>query len=254
MEEEAVLKLQDLAVSYGDGKDVISSITLSVAVGEFAIVVGPNGGGKSTLLGAIAGTLRAHRGRIAIGGVENNFHRVCCVFQNPTVGTVGNFTVFENMALAWRRHRWRLPLPALTARRKKIFCDRLAALSMGLEDRGDDPARVLSGGQRQALSLAMATLRDCDVLLLDEITAALDPLASARVMDLAESIVRQNSCACLAVTHSLQQAISYGDSVIAIGGGAMVAKFSAVEKSTMSVADLLAHFEFPFANGQSAPQ
>jgi putative ABC transport system ATP-binding protein len=245
-----VLKVENLTVSYCGRKNVLCKINLSAASGELVAVVGPNGGGKSTLLGAISGTIDRSGGRILIDGRENDFSSVCSVFQDPHVGTVDDFTIFENMALALRRGKRRLPVPWLTAKRKRAFQQCLSALGMGLENRGGELARSLSGGQRQALSLAMATVRNCKVLLLDEITAALDPSGSERLMKLVERILAQSGCACLAVTHSMHQAISYGNRIVVIRDGAIAAQFSGNEKSSLSAADLFAQFEFPFANGQ----
>ncbi|MDR2667607.1 MAG: ATP-binding cassette domain-containing protein [Puniceicoccales bacterium] len=245
-----MLTVENLSASYGGGKDVLSAVNLAVAAGELVTVVGPNGGGKSTLLGAISGAVGLGSGHIFMDGKENDFSSVCRVFQDPHVGTVGDFTIFENMALAWCRGGRRLPIPWLTRRRKTIFRQHLSELEMGLETRGDELARSLSGGQRQALSLAMATARNCKVLLLDEITAALDPRAAERLMNLVERIVRQSKCACLAVTHGMHQAISHGDRILVVRDGAIATQFSGDEKSSLSVADLFALFEFPFANGR----
>ena len=245
-----MLNVENLSVSYGGDRDVLNSINLHLAAGEFVSVVGPNGGGKSTLLGAISGAIGCRSGRIFIDGKENDFSATCSVSQDPAIGTVGDFTIFENMALAWQRGKRRFPVPCLTAKRQKIFRQCLSTLGMGLENRGNELARSLSGGQRQALSLAMAIVRNCKVLLLDEITAALDPSGAERLMNLVDRAVRQGGCACLAVTHSMHQAIAYGDRILVFRDGAIVTQFSAAEKSSLSVADLFAQFEFPFANPQ----
>ncbi|MDR0340585.1 MAG: ATP-binding cassette domain-containing protein [Puniceicoccales bacterium] len=237
-----MLRLEDVSVAYGKGDSVLRSLNLSLDVGEFLTVVGPNGSGKSTLLKAIAGAVPLRRGRISIGGKATDFRSVSYVFQDPTSGTVGDFTVLENMALAWCRGKRRFPVPFLNNFRRKIFRDRLADLNMGLEDRLTVLVRSLSGGQRQALALAMAILRESPLLLLDEVTAALDPSSAERVMALADRIVRQSGRSCIAVTHSLQQAISYGDRLLVLREGAVTAQFSGKEKSNLSAVELFTRY------------
>ncbi|MDR0678748.1 MAG: ATP-binding cassette domain-containing protein, partial [Puniceicoccales bacterium] len=186
-----MLRLEGVSAAYGKGGDVLRSLDLSLAAGEFLTVVGPNGSGKSTLLKAIVGSIPLRRGRIVIDGKKNNFRSVSYVFQDPTRGTIGDFTVLENMALAWCRGKRRFLTPFLNDFRRRMFRDRLADLAMGLEDRLTVPVRSLSGGQRQALALAMAVLQESPLLLLDEVPAALDPRSAERVMALADRIVRQ---------------------------------------------------------------
>jgi putative ABC transport system ATP-binding protein len=239
-----VLSLKDIGISLG-GQRILGELDLEVAEGEFVVIIGANGTGKSTLFNVISGILPLTRGRITIGGVANNFRQVARVFQDPRVGTVGNFTIFENMAFALNRHRKRHLVPFANRMRREFFRERLATLGMNLENRLDDLAASLSGGQRQALSLVMSVMGEYKVLLLDEITAALDPRSSEMVMGLADKIVSAEGKTCLMATHNMHHALNFGGPLLVLGNGKFDQAFSGTEKQKLSPADLVETFICP---------
>jgi putative ABC transport system ATP-binding protein len=236
-----MLSLKNIDVFLG-GQRVLGGLDLEVAEGEFVVIIGANGTGKSTLFNVISGTISPARGRVAIGGVANNFRRVTRVFQDPRVGTVGDFTIFENMALALNRHRKRRLIPFANRKRREFFRERLATLGMNLENRLDDLAASLSGGQRQALSLIMSVIGEYEVLLLDEITAALDPRSSEMVMALANRIVSAEGKTCLMATHNMHHAIDFGGPLLILRNGKFDRSFTAAEKQKLSPTDLIETF------------
>jgi putative ABC transport system ATP-binding protein len=225
-------------------------VDLAIAPGEFVIVLGTNGSGKSTLLSAIAGTFRVQRGDILLGGDRINdwpehrrARRIGRVFQNPFHGTASDLTVAENLALAeTREHRSSLR-PALSAARLTEIHDQIQQFDLGLENRLQTPMGALSGGQRQALTLLMATWRRPDLLLLDEHTAALDPKSAEQVIRLTEEIVSRERLTTLMVTHSMQQAVNLGDRLIMMHRGAVLHDAAGADKRRLRVDDLLARFE-----------
>ncbi|MDR2677697.1 MAG: ATP-binding cassette domain-containing protein [Puniceicoccales bacterium] len=236
-----MLSLKNISVSLG-GQRVLDGLDLEVAKGEFVVIIGANGTGKSTLFNVISGTLPPARGRIAIGEIANNFRQVTRVFQDPRVGTVGNFTIFENMVLASNRHKKYRLIPFANRKRREFFRERLATLGMNLENRLDDLASSLSGGQRQALSLIMSVLGEYEVLLLDEITAALDPRSSEMVMALANKIVSAEGKTCLMATHNMHHALNFGGPLLVLRNGKFDKSFTGSEKQKLSPADLIETF------------
>ncbi len=229
----------------------LQDVTLSVEPGQVVVVLGFNGSGKSTLLNAITGTVAVDRGAVRISGQDVTRwpeHRraalVGRVFQNPFSGTAPHLPVSENLAIAARRGRRRGILRGgLGSARRAELGQRVQALGMGLEDRLDSPMGVLSGGQRQALTLLMATLVRPEVLLLDEHTAALDPSSAEQVVRLTEEILRRESLTTLMVTHSMHQAVRMGDRVIMMHRGQIVEDIAGPRKRRLKVEDLLEIFD-----------
>jgi putative tryptophan/tyrosine transport system ATP-binding protein len=228
----------------------LRGVTLSVDPGSFVIVIGTNGSGKSTLLNAVAGGFFIDSGSLAIDGTDVTTwpeHRRAAfigrVFQNPFSGTAPSMTIAENLALSARRGRprglgWALRRSALDE-----FRDRVRRLNMGLEDRLENPIGSLSGGQRQALTLLMASWLRPKLLLLDEHTAALDPKSADQVISLSEEIVTRDRLTTLMVTHSMSQAAHLGDRLVMMHRGAVLHDFRGAEKQRLRANDLLQRFE-----------
>ena len=230
-------------------KIAITGVDLRVRAGEFVVVIGGNGAGKSTLLNLLGGAILPDDGRIEIDAVnvtampEHTRARIVArVFQDPMIGTAPSLSVQENMTLALMRAKGRGVRPALTLSRRDMFRQSLAHLRLGLEDRMDAPAGALSGGQRQALSLAMATLCPPKLLLLDEHTAALDPRTSELVMEATVSLISRAGLTTLMVTHNMEHALAYAARIIMMNAGKIVADIGADEKKGLAVADLVARF------------
>jgi putative tryptophan/tyrosine transport system ATP-binding protein len=249
-----MLELHDIRKTFfaGTPNEVrsLQGIDLTIEAGSFVIVVGTNGSGKSTLLNAVAGTFLLDGGRIRLAGRDVTFwaeHRratlIGRVFQNPFSGTAPNLSIAENLALASRRGQPRGLHWALGTSRRSQIRDRVGALGMGLEDRLDNPIGTLSGGQRQALTLLMATWRRPELLLLDEHTAALDPRSADQVITLSEQIIARDRLTALMVTHSMQQAANLGDRLIMLHRGRLIHDIKGSEKHRLRPEDLLARFE-----------
>jgi len=228
----------------------LRGIDLDIPAGCFAAIIGTNGSGKSTLLNAVAGTFEPDEGEIRLDGTTISrwpeFRRarlIGRVFQNPFAGTAAEMTIAENIAMAMRRGRRRgLGLALRRAVRDEI-ADRVRTLNLGLEDRLDNPIGTLSGGQRQALTLLMATWLRPQLLLLDEHTAALDPKSAAQVAELTLDIIRRKQLTALMVTHSMQQAVQLPDHIIMMHKGKIVRQYAGEEKARARVPDLLAAFD-----------
>ena len=228
----------------------LSGIDLTVEPGSFVVVIGTNGSGKSTLLNAVAGSFFVDRGSIRLAGhdvtrwAEHQRARfIGRVFQNPFSGTAAEMSIAENLALATRRGKRRGLGWALPRSVRDQLADRVRGLGMGLEDRLDNAIGSLSGGQRQALTLVMATWVKPQLLLLDEHTAALDPKSAEQVIRLSEGIIARDRLTTLMVTHSMQQATALGDRLIMMYQGRVLHDFRGAEKRRMRPEDLLAHFE-----------
>ena len=229
----------------------LQGVDLAVEPGSFVVVIGINGSGKSTLLNTIAGSIIPDRGTVRFAGRDVTRwpeHRragfIGRVFQNPFSGTAPHLSVAENLAIASQRGRRRgiIPWDIGGARRARLT-ERLAALDLGLEDRLDTPTGVLSGGQRQALTLLMATIVRPELLLLDEHTAALDPRSAEQVIRLTEATVKHDSLTTLMVTHSMYQAVRLGDRLLLMHQGRIVEDFAGTRKRRLRVEDLLDHFD-----------
>jgi putative ABC transport system ATP-binding protein len=228
----------------------LQGVDLKIDDGSFVIVIGMNGSGKSTLLNAVAGSFLVDEGRLELRGRDITRwpeHRrarfVGRVFQNPFSGTAPSMTIAENLAMASKRDQVRGLGWALSPAMKTQFRENVRHMNLGLEDRLDNAIGSLSGGQRQSITLLMATLRKPDLLLLDEHTAALDPKSADQVIRLTEEIVRRDQLTTLMVTHSMHQAAHLGDRLIMMVRGRVIHDFRGVEKQRLTPEDLLARFE-----------
>jgi len=228
-----VISVKDIKVVLGRGtplqKQALNGVSLTIEQGSFVTVIGSNGAGKSTLLGVLAGDVLPSEGQVLIGKNEvtrkstaSRAGLVARVFQDPLTGSCGSLSIEENLALAARRGEKRGLAPALGGSRRDYFRERIAELNLGLENRLKDRMDLLSGGQRQAVSLVMATLAGSEVLLLDEHTAALDPGMAEFVMNLTQKIVAERKLTTMMVTHSMRQALDYGHRTIMLHGGEIV--------------------------------
>jgi len=249
-----MLKAQDLRITFNAGTPIetraLRGLSLEIPTGQFVTVIGSNGAGKSTLLNAISGEAQLDRGSIQIDGVELNrmpvwdrAGMVARVFQDPLLGTCEDLTIEENLALAASRGSRRGLGRALAAELRAECAERLAKLGLGLENRLNDRIGLLSGGQRQAVSLLMAALRPSRILLLDEHTAALDPRIAAFVLDITRRIVAERQLTTLMVTHSMQQALEIGDRTVMLHQGQVVLDVTGEERGKLDVPQLLQMFE-----------
>ena len=230
-------------------RKALRDLTLTLAEGDFVTVIGSNGAGKSTLLNAVSGKLPVDSGAVDIDGVRVNrmpdYKRakyIGRVFQDPLAGTAPNLTIEENLSLALLRGQRRGLGPGLSKKRRGQFGEQLAMLELGLEDRLTAKVGLLSGGQRQALSLLMAGFTQPRIMLLDEHTAALDPQRAELVTTITERIVREGGLTTLMVTHNMEQAIRLGNRLIMMHEGRIVYEADAGTKSTLTVQDLLREF------------
>ena len=219
----------------------LNNISLQLKDEDFVTVIGGNGAGKSTLLNAIAGVWPVDSGNIVVDGTDLSgipeYKRAALlgrVFQDPMMGTAGTMQIEENLALAARRGKKRTLKPGITKEERALFRDRLADLGLGLENRMTAKVGLLSGGQRQALTLLMATLNKPKLLLLDEHTAALDPRPAAKVLELSEKIIRENRLMTLMVTHNMKDAIRYGNRLIMMNEGRVILDISGEEKKQLT--------------------
>lgn len=230
-------------------KIALNGVNLRLEDGDFVTVIGGNGAGKSTMLNAIAGVWPIDSGRIAIDGYELShlpeYRRAAMlgrVFQDPMTGTAATMQIEENLALAARRGQRRSLRAGITREERAAYRDKLASLGLGLEDRMTAKVGLLSGGQRQALTLLMATLKKPKLLLLDEHTAALDPRTAAKVLALSEKIVTENRLMTLMVTHNMRDAIRYGNRLIMMNEGRIILDISGEEKQRLTVEMLMDAF------------
>ncbi|ALA16516.1 MULTISPECIES: ABC transporter ATP-binding protein [Chelatococcus] len=248
-----MIAVENLSVVFNAGtpleRRALRGVSLALADGEFVCVIGSNGAGKSTLLGAIAGDVSAASGRILVAGqdvtrqpAEARAQHVARVFQDPLAGSCGNLSIAENLALAAGRGSRRGFGNALRRERAEMLHARIKELALGLEDRLDQPMGSLSGGQRQALSLVMATLAPSSVLLLDEHTAALDPRNADFVLDLTRTLAARFGLTVLMVTHSMRQALDLGTRTIMLHEGQILLDVSGEHRSKLTVEDLIDAF------------
>lgn len=228
----------------------LNGVDLTMGAGEFVTVIGSNGAGKSTLLNVVSGTIRPERGTVHIDDVDvtrQSEHaraaHVARVFQNPSAGTAPHLTIEENLAIAMERGKRRTLGLGVNRRKREYFREQLATLEQGLENRLSDWVGLLSGGQRQSLSLLMATFTQPSVLLLDEHTAALDPQRAELVSRLTGEIVEEHQLTTLMVTHNMEQAIRLGSRLIMMHAGRIILDISGAEKQNATVPQLLSEFE-----------
>lgn len=230
-------------------KIAINDVTLHLDDGDFVTMIGGNGAGKSTLLNAIAGVWPVDKGKIIIDGndvTDLSEHKrapwLGRVFQDPKMGTAATMQIIENLALAKRRGQKRGLRPSVTKDEREQYREALATLGLGLEDRLTQKVGLLSGGQRQALTLLMATLQKPKLLLLDEHTAALDPRTAQKVLDLSDKIVRENNLMTMMVTHNMKDAIRYGNRLIMMNEGRVILDIKGEDKKGLTVKALMDEF------------
>ena len=249
-----MLEIKEIWKTFNAGtvneKQALRGVSLTLNEGDFCTVIGGNGAGKSTMLNAVAGTWSVDQGTISIGGTDVTHlpeHRRAAfigrVFQDPMMGTAPTMQIVENLALAARRGQKRGLRWGLTKTEKDRYQEMLSGLGLGLEDRLTSKVGLLSGGQRQALTLLMASLKKPKLLLLDEHTAALDPKTAAKVLELSDKIVAENHLTTMMVTHNMKDAIVHGNRLIMMYDGKIVIDVSGEEKKKLTVRQLLELFE-----------
>ncbi len=247
---KTVLKVTNLQKTFNPGtvnaKTALCGLNLELKSGDFVTVIGGNGAGKSTLLNAIAGVWKPDYGTVEIDGVDvthmPEYKRAAFlgrVFQDPMMGTAPDMEIAENLSIAARRGIKRKLRWGVTKAERAKYKELLATLELGLEDRLSEKVGLLSGGQRQAVTLLMATLKRPKLLLLDEHTAALDPKTAAKVLELTDQIVRKNQLTTLMITHNMKDAISHGNRLIMMHEGRIVVDVSGEEKKNLTVEQLL---------------
>lgn len=249
-----MLVAKKLEITFNPGTPIetraLRGLSLSIPKGQFVTVIGSNGAGKSTLLNAISGSQPVDSGKIHLAGVDitrqpvwQRAKLVARVFQDPMAGTCEELTIEENLALAAQRGSHRGFRLAVNKGMREEFRERLAVLGLGLENRLTDRIGLLSGGQRQAVSLLMAAMRPSKILLLDEHTAALDPRTAAFVLELTQKLVADEHLTTMMVTHSMRQALEIGDRTVMLHQGKVILDVSGAERSRLDVNDLLVMFE-----------
>ncbi len=249
-----MLELRNISKTFNPGtiteKRALSDLSLHLNPGDFVTVIGGNGAGKSTMLNAVAGVFNVDAGSILIDGVNVTRlpeHKRAAmlgrVFQDPMIGTAATMNIEENLALAYRRGQRRTLRWGIKPKEREEYRDLLAMLGLGLEDRMTSKVGLLSGGQRQALTLLMATLKQPKLLLLDEHTAALDPKTAANVLGLTQKIIAENHLTALMITHNMKDALQYGNRTIMMHEGTVILDIDAETKKRIGIEDLLAMFE-----------
>lgn len=250
-----MLELKNLKKTFNPGtvneKTALAGLSLRVHPGDFVTIIGSNGAGKSTLFNAISGNFYVDEGSVVLDGKDITFDPeyrrsqvIGRLFQDPLKGTAPHMTIEENLALAYlRASTGKAPFSRISKKDKQSFRETLSLLDMGLEDRMTQPVGLLSGGQRQALTLLMATIVVPKLLLLDEHTAALDPGTADKVLELTKQIVKEHQITCMMVTHNMHQALELGNRTLMMADGDVVLDVSGEERSGMTVDDLLRRFK-----------
>ncbi|GAA1410117.1 ABC transporter ATP-binding protein [Glutamicibacter uratoxydans] len=249
-----MLEIKNLSRTFFPGtvneRKALRNINLTLSDGEFVTVIGSNGAGKSTVLNMVAGKLQPDVGSVSIAGKNvtkmadySRAKYIGRVFQDPMAGTAPTMSIEENMALAYSRGKFRGLGLGVSPKRRELFVEELKSLELGLEKRLKTKVGLLSGGQRQALSLLMATFSEPKILLLDEHTAALDPQRAALVSRLTNQIVERHKLTTLMVTHNMEQALQLGTRLIMMHDGEIILDLDSAQKSQMTVKDLLGEFE-----------
>ena len=249
-----MIRLDNISVKFNprsvDEVYALKRVSLEIKEGEFVTVIGTNGSGKSTLLNVVAGNIIPDEGKVLLD--EKDVTKVPAyrraaflsrVFQNPYMSTAPDMSISENLLMAWFRGKKRYPKFSLNKKLIAFFSERLKELEMGLEDRMNNPAGTLSGGQRQAITLLMAVLRKPKILLLDEHTAALDPKTASQVSRLTNKFIRADHLTALMVTHSMKQALEMGTRIIMMHRGQIISDILLKDKEFLTVEDLLGKFE-----------
>ena len=248
-----MLQIENLNKTFNPGtpieNHVLHGISLSLAKGDYVTLIGGNGAGKSTLLSSVAGTFLPDTGSISIDGIDVTAlpeHRRASdlgrVFQDPMMGTAANMSIEENLALAYRRGKVRSLRWYTNEQERKLYREKLATLELGLENRLTDKVGLLSGGQRQALTLLMATLKEPRLLLLDEHTAALDPRTAPKVLEIGNRLIENYNLTTMMVTHNMRDAIRHGNRLIMMSAGRIVLDIRGQEKEEMTVKELVSKF------------
>jgi len=249
-----MLKLDNISLTFNAGtvneKKALTNLSLHLPAGDFVTILGSNGAGKSTLFNTIAGTYTPDSGKVYLDGKDitqlpdyKRSKEIGRLFQDPLKGTAPNMTIEENLALAYlRANHTKSPFSMVSKADRAEFRERLAMLNLGLEDRMDMSVGLLSGGQRQALTLLMATLVTPKILLLDEHTAALDPGTAEIVLELTKKIVAENNITCLMITHNLASSLALGNRTIMMANGNIVLDIGGEERKGLTVDDLLIRF------------
>ena len=265
-ERNEMLEIKNICKTFNKGtvneKVALNGVSLTLNDGDFVTVIGGNGAGKSTMLNAVAGVWPIDSGSILLDGVNvaglpehKRAKYLGRVFQDPMNGTAATMEIQENLAIAVRRGKRRSLRPGITKKEKAQFKELLKELDLGLEDRMTSKVGLLSGGQRQALTLLMATIQKPKLLLLDEHTAALDPKTAAKVLQLSDKIIAENQLTAMMVTHNMNDAITHGNRLIMMNEGQIVLDIGGEEKKNLTVEDLLQKFEQAsgekFANDQA---
>jgi putative ABC transport system ATP-binding protein len=249
-----MLAVKDITKTFNLGtvneKTALCGVSLSLREGEFVTVIGGNGSGKSTLMNCVAGVYPADSGSIHIDGEDvtarpehKRARLIGRVFQDPMQGTAANMGIDENLALALRRGQRRSLRWGITHKEQAQYRELLATLDLGLENRVTTKVGLLSGGQRQALTLLMATLQRPKILLLDEHTAALDPKTAAKVLELSDRLIREQGLTSMMITHNMRDAIAYGERLIMMNEGEIILDIRGQEKEQLTVTELLTRFE-----------
>ena len=248
-----MLELKNICKTFNPGtvneKIALNSVDLHLKKGEFVTVIGGNGAGKSTMLNCVAGVYTPEEGQILIDGTDvtklpeyKRAKYIGRVFQDPMMGTAATMQIEENLALAARRGKPRTLRKGITKAERELYWEQLKSLDLGLEDRMTAKVGLLSGGQRQALTLLMATLQEPKLLLLDEHTAALDPKTAAKVLEVTQRIVEKKQLTTMMITHNMRDAITYGNRLIMMYNGKIVVDVSGEEKKKLTVEQLLELF------------
>ncbi len=248
-----MLELKNITKIFNGGtvneKVALNDLSLTLNDGDFVTVIGGNGAGKSTMLNAVAGTFLVDEGSVIIDGKDitrlpehKRAKFIGRVFQDPMTGTAADMWIEENMAIAMRRGRSRGMQWAINDTDRKAYKEMLASLDLGLEDRLSTKVGLLSGGQRQAITLLMAAMNSPKLLLLDEHTAALDPKTAAKVLEITDNIVNENKLTTIMITHNMRDAIRLGNRLIMMHEGKIIYDVSGEEKQKLEVADLMALF------------
>ena len=248
-----MLEIKNVFKTFNPGtvneKVALSGLSLTLNEGDFCTVIGGNGAGKSTMLNAIAGVWPVDKGVISVGGRDitalPEFRRAPFlgrVFQDPMMGTVADMSIDENLAIASRRGKRKSLAWGVTKNERNLYREMLAEFDLGLEDRLSSKVGLLSGGQRQAITLLMATIKKPQLLLLDEHTAALDPKTAAKVLELSDKIVSEHKLTTLMITHNMHDAIAHGNRLIMMNNGRIIYDVSGEEKKKLKTSDLLEKF------------